>query len=163
MTTDPEEPARLHPAIAAPLLPFVLVYEAFRWCGRRVSATFPHVGRFLGWLFTPVRLLAEPVGRVLGWVGDGCRRMLSALGDAVGPAIRFLSAPLFWLGRGLSKLMWKLDHGVNRLWQLTSSFRLAVGRLADAALAPFRPLTQAARRLSAAVRTFAARVRRTFR
>lgn len=175
MTADPPpEPPKLHPAVAAPLLPFVLVYEGLRWVGRAVASGLPPVGRFLAWVLTPLRVLADAVGGVLAWIGHGCRRVLAGARDVLAPTVRLLTAPLSWLGRKISRLLWKLDHGVARLWQQTSTVRRAVARVADAvlgaarhfcsmAMAPFRPLGRVARRVSLAVRTFSARIRRTFR
>jgi hypothetical protein len=60
------EPQKLHPLLAVPLLPFVLVYEGLRWAGRAIRASLPPVTRFLAWLFTPLRVLADAVGRMLG-------------------------------------------------------------------------------------------------
>lgn len=175
MTSDPPpEPPKLHPAVAAPLLPFVLAYEGLRWLGRTVMAGLPPLGRLLAWLLTPLRVVADAVGRVLGWIGHGCRRMLAAVRDALAPAARLVTAPLYWLGRRISRVLWRLDHGVAWLWRQTSTARLKLARVAsavlagvrglgEAAMAPFRPIGRGARRLSLAVRTFAARVRRTFR
>lgn len=140
MTTEPTPPPKLHPALAVPLLPFVLVYEGLRWLGRTFRDNLGPLSRFVVWILTPVRVLADLVARLVGRAGRALAAALAAVGHALAPLGRVLAAPFLWLGRKLSAALWKLDHAAARAWQQTARARM-----------------------SASVRTLGARARRTFR
>lgn len=178
MTTEPTPPhspqPTLHPALAVPLLPFVLVYEGLRWLGRTVRDGLGPVSRVVVWILTPVRVLADLVARVFARAGQALAGVLSALGHALAPAGRALAAPFVRFGRKLSAALWKLDHAVSWVWQQTARARALMARVATAVMAPVQPIGRAvsrlsasvsrrARSVSASVRTLGPRVRNTFR
>jgi len=151
--TTPERPTpRLHPILALPLVPFVLLRDALAWLGRTIGAAFKAVmtavGRFFWWLLTPVRWLAAQTWALLAALGRGLWRLLGPLRRALGTALKWLVIALLWpfamVFEGLSWLLVRLARGVA-----------AVARWVWRWL---EPAWRVAERMAAAIWRFVARV-----
>lgn len=109
-----EQPPRVHPILAIPLLPFVLAWDILRWIGRQLERGLAAVGRFIWWLLTPVRWVVAQLWLGLVWVarqiGHGLRWFFTTL---IAPVLVVLLIPfvyvgqwvglaLVWVGRGLA-------------------------------------------------------------
>lgn len=122
-----EQPPRVHPILALPLLPFVLARDVFRWIGRQLERGLAAVGRLIWWLLFPVRWLCVQIGHGLLWLARQIGRGLAWFGRLVGPAIGrilliilkpfvfvsdLLITGLAWVWRGIAAAAVWIAHGI---------------------------------------------------
>lgn len=126
--TDDRQPSRLHPILAVPLVPFVMLGDLFRWIGRGLARvfgrTFEAIGKVLWWLLTPFRWLFAQLGRGLAWIFD----------TLLAPLLRLLARPFVWLGQGVAWLVTRfvslLAAGWKAVWGFIGPTLVAAWNLA---------------------------------